>query len=239
MDFSAPLTPATLLRRYKRFLADVRFDDGHVETVHCPNPGAMLGLHGPGSRIWLKPGKGKLNWGWVLTETGGGLVGIDTSLPNRLVAEALAAGRIPELAGYASHRPEVAYGANSRIDFLLTAAEGNGPSRPDCYVEVKNVHWSRQPGLAEFPDCVTERGAKHLRELSAMVAAGARAVMLYVVQRSDCSRFGIAADCDPGYAAAFREARNKGVEALCYACQVARAGVAIERPLPLVSNVLE
>lgn len=207
MDFSVPLTPAVLLRRYKRFLADMRFADGHEETVHCPNPGQMLGLVQPGSRAWLKPGKGKLNWGWVIAEAdNGSLVGIDTGLPNRLVAEALAAHRIPELGNYHLHRPEVKYGANSRVDFLLTAA-----GREDCYLEIKNVHLSRKPPLAEFPDCVTERGAKHLRELSAMVATGHRAVMLFVVQRADCDRFSIAADCDPGYATGFIEARNAGV----------------------------
>lgn len=231
MDFTAPLTQAVLLRRYKRFLADMRFADGHEETVHCPNPGQMLGLVQPGSRAWLKPGKGKLNWGWVIAEAdNGSLVGIDTGLPNRLVAEALAANRIPELGNYHLHRPEVKYGANSRVDFLLTA-----PERQDCYLEIKNVHLSRQPPLAEFPDCVTERGAKHLRELSAMVAAGHRAVMLFVVQRDDCSHFRIAADCDPGYAAGFIEARNAGVEALCYACDVTPAGIAITRRLPIES----
>lgn len=229
MQFPEALTPATLVRRYKRFLADMQFDDGSIETVHCPNPGQMLGLTEPGSRAWLKRGKGKLNWGWVIAEAANGsLVGVDTGLANRLAAEALAQDAIPELAGYSLHRPEVKYGTNSRVDFLLTAA-----TRPACYLEIKNVHLSRRPPLAEFPDCVTARGTKHLRELAAMVAAGQRAAMLFVVQRDDCNRFRIAADCDPGYAAAFSEARNAGVEALCYACSVTETDIAIARRLPI------
>src|SRR5690606_39081331 len=233
MDFPVPLTPAILLRRYKRFLADVRFPDGREETVHCPNPGAMLGLAEPGSRVWLKPGRGKLRWGWVLAEADGALVGIDTTLPNRLVAETLAADAIPELAGYHLHRPEVAYGAASRVDFLLTA-EG----RPDCYLEVKNVHLMRQPGLAEFPDCVTARGARHMAELAAQAQAGARAVVLFVIQIGSAARFAPAADIDPAYAAALGDARARGVEVLAYASAVTPEGIALARPVPIEASRL-
>lgn len=228
MQFPEPLIPARLQRRYKRFLADVTLPNGETATVHCPNPGAMLGLDQPGSRIWLKSGRGKLPFGWVLSETETGhLVGIDTTLPNRLVAEALAAGRIPDLAGYDEIRPEVAYGARSRVDFRL-----RHPGRPDIYLEVKNAHLMRSPGLAEFPDCVTARGARHLHDLAAETGRGARAVMLFVVQRTDCSRFSLAGDLDPAYATAFREARNAGVEALCYATAISRTGIALDGPLP-------
>ena len=170
MRFARPLVRGTLVRRYKRFLADVMLEDGSAVTAHCANPGAMLGLNSPGTRVWLEPvaapGR-KLSHAWRLVElAGGGLVGIDASLPNQLVAEALAARRLPTLAGYAAVRPEVRYGTRSRVDFLLT-----GPGLPDAYVEVKNVHFSRTEGFAEFPDSVTARGARHLAELSAMVAA--------------------------------------------------------------------
>ncbi|WP_374631008.1 DNA/RNA nuclease SfsA [Ferrovibrio sp.] len=227
MRFAEPLQPARLIRRYKRFLADATLPDGSEITLHCPNPGAMLGLAEPGMQIWLKTGRGKLKYGWVLTELpSGAMVGIDTTLPNRLVAEALTGNRIPELAGYGEIRPEVPYGENSRVDFRLSDA-----SRPDCYLEVKNVHLSRQAGLAEFPDCVTARGAKHLRELAIQAQAGARAVMLFLVQRPDCREFRLAADCDPAYAAAFHKARKAGIEALCYACDVTLQGIALAEPL--------
>ena len=185
MKFNQPLRPARLLKRYKRFLADVVLEDGREVTVHCPNPGSMMGLSDPDSEVWLSPAPPgrKLPFGWELIRVGDHLVGINTAWPNRLTEEALAAGRIEALSGYAARRREVPYGENSRIDLLLEA-----PDRPPCYVEVKNVHLKRPAG-AEFPDCVTKRGAKHLRELSAMVAAGHRAVMLYVVQRTDCDRF--------------------------------------------------
>jgi sugar fermentation stimulation protein A len=232
MRFANPLVRGTLLRRYKRFLADVMLDDGREVTVHCANPGAMLGLNVPGTRVWVEPAAGggrKLAFGWRLAETGDGhFAGIDASLANRLVAEALAAGAIPDLAGYATVRPEVRYGTRSRVDFLLS-----GPGRADAYVEVKNVHFRRDGDLAEFPDSVTARGARHLDELAAMVKAGHRAVMLYVVQRTDCARFRLSGDLDPTYAHAFARARAVGVEAIAHACRIETEGVWIDRALPV------
>lgn len=232
MHFPRPLVRGTLLRRYKRFLADVRLEDGTEATAHCANPGAMLGLAAPGAEIWLQPSadpRRKLAWSWELERVGDHLVGINTSHPNRLAAEAITARRIAELAHYPTVRREVRLGADSRIDLLLEA-----PDRAACYVEIKNVHL-RLGDTAEFPDCVTERGAKHLGVLADAVAHGHRAVMLYVVQRGDCRDFRIAADLDPGYAAAFARARAAGVEAICYACDVAADGIEIARPLPVVA----
>lgn len=232
MEFTETLVRATLVRRYKRFLADVTLADGCEVTSHCANPGAMLGLAEPGMAIWLEPNddpKRKLNYGWKLVELAGGhLAGIDTSVPNKVVGEALRAGKVPVLAAYSGVRAEVKYGENSRVDFLLSQA-----GLPDAYVEVKNVHLRREGGLAEFPDCVTARGTKHLRELAGMVALGHRAVMLYLVQRTDCARFRLAADIDPTYAAAFAEAVAAGVEILCHATRINKAGVWLDRALPV------
>ena len=236
MHFATPLVPARLIRRYKRFLADIVLEgDGREVVAHCPNPGAMLGLDTPGSRIWVEPNddpRKKLNYGWRLSELlGGHMAGIDTGVPNRVVGEALRARAVPGLEGYGGVRAEVKYGAASRVDFLLTEA-----GLPDAYVEVKNVHLRRSGDLAEFPDCVTTRGARHLAELSDMVAQGHRAVMLYLVQRTDCGRLAMAADLDPGYAAAFVRARASGVEVVCLSTRITTDGVWAGPPLPLAGG---
>jgi sugar fermentation stimulation protein A len=233
MQFPAPLVPGRLERRYKRFLSDVRLDDGETVVAHCANPGSMLGLAAPGARVWLSPADNparKLRWSWELvevpSENGDALVGINTGRANALAEEALTAGRIPELTGYEGLRREVRYGTGSRVDFLL---EGATP----CYLEIKSVTLKRRPGLAEFPDAVTARGRRHLAELAGMVQQGHRAVLLFLVQRGDCGRVAVAADIDPGYAAAFAEAQAAGVEILCYNCNLTPAGIAVERRLPL------
>ena len=209
MNLPGPLLRGTLIRRYKRFLADIALDDGEDITAHCPNPGSMLGLNAPGVRVWVSRSddpKRKLAHTWEVVEIGGGiLAGINTNRPNKLVAEALSADAIPALSGYETIRPEVKYREGSRVDFLLTH-----PDRADCYLEVKNVHMMREPGLAEFPDCVTKRGAKHMDDLAAMRAEGHRAVVLFVVQMTGCERFAPAADIDPGYAAASPARRRCG-----------------------------
>ena len=186
--------------------------------------------------MWLSKSdnpKRKLTHSWELVEvdlgSGTELVGINTTNPNALAAEAIAAGRIPELAGYASVRREVKYGKNSRVDFLLEE-----PGRPPCYVEIKNVHLMRRKGLAEFPDAVTKRGAKHLVELAEMAAAGARSVMLFLVQIASAERLALARDIDPVYGAQFDSARAQGVEALARRCRLTRAGIEVAEAIAIM-----
>lgn len=230
MDFPQPLVRAQLVSRYKRFFADVVLEDGSPLTAHCPNPGAMLGLNMPGLPVWLSKSddpKRKLAHTLEIVEVDGGMVGVNTMHPNRLVAEALAADAIPEVAGYAVHRREVKYGVGSRVDFLL-----EDPSRAPCWLEVKNVHLRRSGTLAEFPDCVAARSLKHLAELKAMVAEGHRAVMLFVIQRTDCDSFAACAELDPKYAAGLIDAARAGVEVLCYDCDISPSTIRIARPIP-------
>lgn len=230
MRAHSALVHGRLTARYKRFFADVTLDDGAQITAHCPNPGSMLGLSTPGLGAWVSRSddpKRKLPWTLELIETGGGLVGINTMSPNRLVAEALAEDRIAELTGYAQHRREVRMGAASRVDFVLEA-----PGRRRCWLEVKNCHLMRTPGLAEFPDCVAARSARHLRELADRVAEGDRAVQLFVIQRTDCSRFSACAELDPVYAGALDAAARAGVEILCYDCTISTAEIRISRRVP-------
>jgi sugar fermentation stimulation protein A len=229
MQFATPLVPATLVKRYKRFLADVVLASGETVTVHCANPGGMIGLTAPGARVWLSVSANanrKLPHSWELIEvdlgSGAELVGINTTHPNLLAAEAISSGSIPELAQYERVRREVRYGESSRVDFVLES-----DTRRPCYVEVKNVHLMRTAAVAEFPDAVTKRGARHLGELAAMARAGHRAVMLFVVQIGSAQTFKLARDIDPAYGAAFDAARKAGVEAFAYRCTLSCGGIAV------------
>lgn len=226
-----PLVEGRLVRRYKRFFADVVLDGERLVTAHCPNPGAMLGLKDEGARALLSTSASatrKLPLTLEILEADGTLVGINTMRPNALAAEAITGGVVAELAGYGVPRREVAYGKASRVDLVLEDGV-----RPPAYVEVKNVHLRRLPGLAEFPDSVTTRGAKHLEELAAMAQSGARAVMLFVVQRADIDRLDLARDIDPAYGRAFDLARAAGVEMLAYACRVTPEEIVVERAIPV------
>lgn len=223
MLFDPPLIETRLVKRYKRFLADVEIPDGNVCTVHCPNPGSMLGLTEPGIRAWISDSqnpKRKLQYTLELVEVDGTFVGVNTNRPNQLAREAIESRRVPSLADFDQLRSEIRYGKNSRIDLLL---EKTGT--PDTYVEVKNVHFSRSKGIHEFPDSITARGAKHLDELAEQVRLGCRAMMLYVIQRNDGERFRLAKDLDSTYFEAFKRAQKAGVEAVALRCDVSPLGI--------------
>ena len=235
MKFPVPLLRGRLVKRYKRFLADVILDSGETVTTTCPNTGSMIGLLSPGAVVWLSESDSptrKYKHTWELVEAQFGdhseVVGINTNHPNKLVTEAIEAGRIKELKGYDNLRREVKYGRNSRIDILL-----EDETKAPCYVEIKNVHMMRNLGRAEFPDSVTERGAKHLAEMSDMVAAGHRAVMLYLIQMSSPTSFELARDIDPTYAQAFEKARAAGVEAIAYRCRVTPEEIAVDKAVKM------
>ena len=235
LKLSKPLYRGRLVKRYKRFLADVVLDDGTELTAHCPNPGAMTGVAEPGSSVWLSRSdnpKRKLAYTFELIEVAGLLVGVNTNHPNAIVTEAVIAGEVPELAGYASHRREVKYGQNSRIDLLLS-----DPGRGLCYVEVKNVTLDKGDGLAMFPDAVTSRGAKHLRELMAMVATGHRAVLFFCVQLTGVDRVEIAADIDPAYARIMAQAVAAGVEVMAWCTVLTADETRLHRPISCLQDL--
>jgi sugar fermentation stimulation protein A len=226
------LHKATLIKRYKRFLADVRLENGDLITATCPNTGTMMGLTAPGMTIYLSRSESptrKYAHTWELVDRPGfGLIGINTARPNALVEQAIISGKFPVLGGYTSIRREVKYGQNSRIDILL-----EGGDRPSCYVEVKNVTLYRKSGHAEFPDCKTERGAKHLAEMSGMVAQGHRAVMVYCIQGGDAKNFNLTADLDPTYVKAYAHAHAAGVEAIALTCHVSLKSIEVTGSLPV------
>jgi sugar fermentation stimulation protein A len=233
MQFKTPLIRGRLIKRYKRFLADVILDTGEMVTAACPNTGSMLGLTDEGAVVWLSRSDSvtrKYPHTWEMVERPGmGLIGINTAHPNGLLEEAINGARISTLAGYESLRREVKYGVNSRIDLLL---EGAGKS--PCYVEVKNVTLYRRANHAEFPDCRTDRGTKHLQEMSDMVRQGHRAVMAYVIQGGSPRDFAFTPDLDPTYVKAFIQARKAGVEAIALTCDVSPDKIEIAGNVPLL-----
>jgi len=217
MQFDTQLIEGRLIKRYKRFMADIRLSDGSGTIAHCPNSGSMKTCKTPGWKVMLSDSNNpnrKLRYTWEMINNGKCWIGIDTHLANKIAKEAIEKGWIPEIAGYDSLKTEVKYGQNSRIDILLS--DGN----KKCYVEVKNVTLVEEDGYYKFPDAVTERGLKHLNELKSMVDQGHRAVMLYVIQRSDGTIFKPADKIDPKYGNGLREAQANGVEILTYRADV-------------------
>jgi sugar fermentation stimulation protein A len=225
MRFASALLPCTLLRRYKRFLADVRFDPGEKAVVHCPNPGRMLGCAVPGSRAWVSdsadPAR-KLRYTLEMVHDGRGWIGVNPALANAIAAEGIREGIVPELAGYPAMRREAAWGEGTRFDFLLSGIRG------ECYVEVKSVTLVTEDGFSAFPDAVTVRGARHIRELLAARAAGHRAVLLFVVQRADGLKgFRAAGEIDPIYAESLRQAHAAGLEIYAQLAEVRPEGITL------------
>ena len=231
LNLPVPLHRATLVRRYKRFLADVIMEEGEECTVHIADPGRLPGLAVPGAAVWLSRSldpRRKLAHRIELIESGYGLVGLDTGNANRLVAEALACGRLPGLAGWTVAAREPRLGVGTRLDFALRASDGRSG-----FLEVKNATW-RRGGVAAFPDAVTARGARHLTALAGLAAADTPAFLLFVCQRADVEALTIAADIDPTYAAAFDAARAAGVGMLACRCKINHCAISIAEAIPIV-----
>ena len=221
MQLSNTLKSGKLIKRYKRFFADIDYNN-EVLTAHCPNPGAMTGLAIPGQKVLFSTSNNKnrkLRYTLEFVEIGNYLVGVNTLLPNKLVSEALANKKISKLKQYSEIKPEFKFSQGIRFDFLLTGQDLN-----PCILEVKNVqlrlNLNEKIGIAEFPDSITERGSKHLKNLSVAISKGYRSVMLYVVQRMDCEKLTIAKEIDPIYAENFINAKKNGVEMEVWACDI-------------------
>jgi sugar fermentation stimulation protein A len=233
MEFAQPLIPALLQKRYKRFLADVRLEDGTELTVHVPNTGSLLGCVEAGLRVWLSDSgnlERKYRYTWEQVSVGSARVGINTHRANGLVGEAMDSGLLELLSGYDGRRAEVRYGEeNSRIDWLLTH-----PGRPNCYVEVKNVTAAVEAGIALFPDAVSTRGTKHLREMMRRVAEGERSVLVFCVQRDDVSEVRPADCIDPEYGQTLREALRAGVEAVACGATLSDRNILLTRLIPII-----
>ena len=234
MQFQSDLVPGYLVKRYKRFFADVELLNGKLVTAHCPNTGSMSGLTNRGTKVWLEPNEDpqkKLKYSWKMVDhENGHYTGVDTTIANKIVNEALRQGKISEVIDYDEILPEQKYGVNSRVDFLLK----NGLKT--CFLEVKNVTLSRQEKIAEFPDTVTARGAKHLKELSNIVDKNTRAMVLYLVQRSDCNYFKIADDLDQTYLNETILSKNSGVEFVSYRVNFLSNGIELGYKLQLINK---
>lgn len=236
MQFDA-LIPGILVRRFKRFFADVQLSTGDVVTAYCPNTGVMLGVTEPGLPVWIQhtpSPRRRLAYTWHMVEAEGTYVGVNTMMPQTIVREALAQKQLSPFLDYTQIREEVPYGQRSRVDFLLTT-----PDHPPCYLELKNVHLKRGH-TACFPDTPTTRGVKHLKDLAAQAQQGHRALVMYVVQRRDCTHFQVAHDIDPDYAQASLLAQQAGVEFLSYGCHISPSGIELQahQPLPCLPPFL-
>ena len=232
MHYTKPLIPGILVRRYKRFLADVSLDDGSVVTAHCANTGSMLQVSGPGSRVMLTEAVNplrKTRYDWQMIEVNGMWAGINTSVPNILLREGFEEGVIREFRGYDTIRMEVRYGHNSRVDALLSGKHGI------CYAEAKNVTLV-EDGRALFPDSVTARGAKHLDELADMSQSGHGAVLFLLSQRMDANSMGIASHIDPYYAEHLKTAVSKGVTVIAWRAEVSTEGITLDKELPFYAE---
>ncbi|MBY0264414.1 MAG: DNA/RNA nuclease SfsA [Holosporales bacterium] len=236
LNFETTLSTGILCRRYKRFIADIEQEDGSPLTIHCPNTGAMRGLTTPGTKIFFSHhphSNRKYPYTWQAVSQEDTFIGVNTHLPNRLVAHTLSLSPLLEVGSYQTLRREVPYGQGSKVDFLLQS-----PGKADCYLEVKNVHF-KEGEAAFFPDTPTTRGQKHMRELADQVRRGNRAIVLYVIQREDVTSFSLGEQFDPVYAKEAQEAFNAGVEMIAYTCSLDRKGISLKKSVPFLYNAFK